>query len=250
MRSTLLLAIGVLFILQACSPEPVYRLKAEANDEETSYYQGVEYIHMEDDSVLITLSYYEHTSSMFALDVEVTNRSDNIVRVAPDSFAYKAYLGASPNNLSKFLTLAQAKNPEQKILNLDLALARQKANKKTDEFLFYTLQGLTVASGVMAETEEDQEEVSEQLTRNAVDQQIDRAEYRYNRASLRGSKQFWKAEALRITDLWPGESIRGLVYFKTKPDAELYKILIHLDDYHFHTWFRQKKYQPGEKHYE
>jgi hypothetical protein len=250
MRSTFLLTIGALFILQACSPEPVYRLKAEADDRQTSYYKGVKYIHLQNDSVLVTINYYEHTSSLFALDVEVINNSEQIVRVAPDSFAYKSYKGQSPDDLTKFLTMEWAKNPEQKILNLDLALARQKANQKTDELLFYTLQGLTVAGGVMAETEKEQEEASEQLVQNAVNREIDRAEYRYDRASLRGSKEFWKAEALRITDLWPGESIRGLVYFKTDPDAKLYEILIQLDKFHYKTWFRQEKYKRGSKHYQ
>jgi len=250
MRSTLLLIIGGLLILQACSPEPVYRLKAKVNDNQTSFYKGVEYIHLENDSVLVTISYYEHTSSMFALDVEVINNSEQIVRVAPDSFAYKSYSGFIPENPGQLLTFNQAKNPEQKILSLDLALSQQKANQKTDELLFYTLQGLTAANGVMAETEEEQEEAGEQLAQNAVNQQIDRARYHHRRAGLRGSKEFWKAEALRITDLWPGESIRGLVYFKTDPNAKLYQILIQLDKFHYDTWFRQKKYQPGQKHYQ
>ena len=250
MRSMLLLTFGVLFILQACSPEPVYRLKAETDNEETSYYQGVEYIHLEKDSVFVTVSYYEHTSDMFALELEVINESNEIVRVAPDSLAYKAYKGRTPQDLDKFLTLEQAKDPEQKILNLDLALARQKANHQTDEFLFYTLQGLTVVSGVTADTKKEQEEAGEQLAQNAVSQQIDRAEYRHNRSSLRGSKEFWKGEALRITDLWPGEQVRGLVYFDTEPDAELYNILIQFDELHYDTWFRQKKFKPGSKHYE
>lgn len=250
MRLLLLSMLSFLFILQACSPEPVYRLKAEANNENTSYYQGVEYIHLEQDSVFVTMSYYEHTSKMFALEVEVTNESNQIVRVAPDSLAYKAYKGRSPQEVDKFLTIEQAEDPEQEILNLDLALARQKANHKTDEFLFYTLQGLTVVSGATADTKEEQEEAGEQLVQNAVSQQIDRAEYRHNRSSLRGNKEFWKAEALRITDLWPGEKIRGLVYFDTEPDAELYNILIQFDELHYDTWFRQKKYKPGSKHYE
>jgi len=231
-------------MLQACSPEPVYRLKAEADDKETSYYQGIEYIHLEKDSVFVTVSYYEHTSTMFALEVEVANESNRIVRVAPDSFAYKAYLGYSPENPKKFLTLEQAKDPEQKILNLDLALSHQKANRKTDELLYYTLQGVTLASGIAADTPEESEEAGEQMGENAVNQQVDRAEYRYQRSSLRGSKKFWKTDALRITDLWPGEKASGLVYFDTKPNAQLYNIFMRIENLQFETWFRQKKYEP------
>ena len=245
MKRIILFCFGVCISLQACSPEPVYRLKAEADERQTSYYQGVEYIHMQQDSLHLTLSYYEHTSSMFALEVEIVNETNRIVRVAPDSFGYKSYNGVDPENPGKLRTFAQAKNPEQKILNLDLALSQQKANQQTDELLFYTLQGLTLASGIAADSKEEQEEAGEQLAENAVHQQVDRAEYRYNRSSLRGTREFWEAEALRITDLWPGEKIRGLVYFETDPDAKLYKILMINGDFRFSTWFRQNKYKPG-----
>jgi len=242
MNRLILLAVGGLFLLQACSPEPVYRLKSEADKNQTSYYQGVEYIHLEKDSVFVTISYFEHTSDMFALEVEVANESDRIIRVAPDSMAYKAYLGSNPENPTQFLNLEQAKDPEQKILNLDLALSQQKANQKTDELLFYTLQGVTLASGIAAETPEESEEAGKQMAENAVNQQADRAEYRYRRSSLRGSKKFWKTDALRITDLWPGESVSGLVYFDTEADAELYNILIRVEDLQFETWFRQHQF--------
>ena len=148
------------------------------------------------------------------------------------------------------LTFEQAKSPEQKILELDLALSQQKANQQTDELLYFTLQGVTLASGIAAETEEQREEAGEDLAQNAVHQQVDRAEYRYDRSSLRSTREYWEAKTLRITDLWPGESVRGLVYFRTDTDARLYQILMHLDELNFDTWFRQKKYDPGYKHYE
>ena len=114
MNRLLLFLITVLFLFQACSPEPVYRLKSEANKNQTSYYQGVEYIHLEKDSVFVTLSYFEHTSDMFALEVEVANESNRIVRVAPDSFAYKAYLGYSPETPKSFLPLNRLKIQNKK----------------------------------------------------------------------------------------------------------------------------------------
>ncbi len=118
-----------------------------------------------------------------------------------------------------------------------MELSRQKASQQSDEFLFYTLQGLTLPSAVTADTKEEREEAGDDLEENAVHQQIDREEYRYNRSNLRQSRQFWKAEVLRITDLWPNESIRGLVYFKTDPEAKLYNIIMNIEDLYFNTWF-------------
>lgn len=125
-----------------------------------------------------------------------------------------------------------------------MELSRQEVRQKGDEFLFYTLQGLTLASAVTADTKEEREEAGDDLEENAVHQQIDRTEYRYDRSNLRQRRKFWKAEVLRITDLWPNESIRGLVYFKTDPEAKLYNIMMNIEGLHFNTWFLQQKYQP------
>lgn len=244
MRSSLIIAIGALWLLQACSPEPVYRLKAEAEEKKTSYYQGVEYVHLQQDSVFLTVSYYEHTPSLFALEVEVENRGDRIIRVSPDSMMYRSYGKPTPEQPGRLLTTRYAKSPERKILNLDLALSQQKANRQTDEFLFYTMQGLTLASGIAADNPEEREEASEQLTENAIEQEIDRAHYRYNRSSLRETREFWKAKTLRITDLWPGDYVRGLVYFKTDPDAKLYHFILKVENQTYDIWFRQHKFEP------
>ena len=60
---------------------------------------------------------------MSFLEVEIANKTNRIVRVASDSFGYKSYNGAQSEHPGQLLTFGQAKNPEQKILNLDLALS-------------------------------------------------------------------------------------------------------------------------------
>ena len=90
MKTLLPFLLGITLLIQACSPEPVYRLQAQTNDETTFYYQGKEYIHLSQDSIDVIISYFEHTSSMFAVDVEIINNSDRIIRISPDSFSYKS----------------------------------------------------------------------------------------------------------------------------------------------------------------
>lgn len=244
MKKLPLFFLGITLLLQACSPEPVYRLKAQADDEITSYYQGKEYIHLSKDSIEVIVSYFEHTSSMFAVDVEIINNSNKIIRVSPDSFSYKSYTGLDPKNPKELRKISKAKNPEEKILNLDMALSKQKARQQGDEFLFLTMQGLNLAQGITANTKEEQEEAGEAMVETAIHREVDRANYRTNRSSLRGSRKFWRVETLRITDLWPGESIRGLVYFDTDEKAWMYQILMDITDQQFDVWFSQKKHYP------
>jgi hypothetical protein len=244
MRYTLLIILSVVFVLQACSPEPVYRLKAQADKEQTSFYKGAEYLHLEKDSVLLILSYYEHTSDLFALDVEVVNKSDRILRVEPSAFSYFSYKEIHPDDPPEVFTSHFAEDPERKILDIDLALSKQKAKQKTDEFFYYTSQGLTLVEGVGASSNEEIEDTEDEVVRNRVDQEIDREQFRYKRMSLKEQKEVWQLDALRITDLLPGEQIRGLVFFKTTPDAHLYKITAEIEELTFETWFRQEKYKP------
>lgn len=244
MKTLLPFLLGITLLIQACSPEPVYRLQAQANDETTFYYQGKEYIHLSQDSIDVIVSYFEHTSSMFAVDVEIINNSNKIIRVSPDSFSYKSYTGLDPKNPKELRKISKAQNPEEKILNLDMALSKQKARQQGDEFLFLAMQGLNLAQGITADTKKEQEKAGEAMTETAIHQEVDRANYRTNRSGLKGSRKFWQVEALRITDLWPGESIRGLVYFNTDKKAWMYQILMNITAQQFDVWFSQKKHFP------
>jgi hypothetical protein len=241
---TVLFTISIVFILQACAPEPVLRLKSQADEHQTSYYQGVEYVYQQQDSVEVIVSYYEHTRNLFAITVEVFNHSNRIVRINPAAFAYKAFKGESPDQITKFLSLAQAKNPEEKMLAIDMELSRQRADQKTDNTWFFIAQGLTLVGGVAADTYEEREDAAEQFVANTIIHQENREEFHYDQYSLKQRRKVWRLDALRMTDLLPGENVRGLVFFSTNPDAELYDILISLENLQFDFWFRQIKYYP------
>lgn len=243
MRYALLIVLSGVFALQACSPEPVYRLKVQGDNEQTSFYKGVEYIQLEQDSVLLTLSYYEHTADLFSLDVEITNHSNEVIRVEPSDFSYFSFL-EKESELREALSFNHAKDPEREVLEIELALSEQKAKKKTSEFFHYTSQSLTLAEGLNADSYKEWEETENKLVRNEVSQEIDREKFRYNQMNLKERKEIWQLDALRITDLWPGEQIRGLVFFKTTPDAHFYKIKAEIEESEFEIWFRQKKYDP------
>lgn len=73
----------------------------------------MEYIHMQKNSVHLTVSYYEHTSSLFALEVEVTQNSDRIIWITPDSFKYESYARERPENPGKVLAVNTAEGPKK-----------------------------------------------------------------------------------------------------------------------------------------
>ncbi|HET6528741.1 MAG TPA: hypothetical protein VFG39_08310 [Balneolaceae bacterium] len=244
MRRIFLIAISAIFVLQACAPEPVLRLKSQAEEQQTSYYQGIEYVYQQKDSVEVIVSYYKHSRDLFMMTVEVFNNSNRVVRINPAAFAYKAYEGENPEKVTKFLSMAQAKNPEEKMLAIDMELSRQRADQKADNTWFFIAQGLTFVGGATADTYEEREDAAEQFVANTIVHQADREEFHYDQYSLKQQRKVWRLDALRITDLLPGENVRGIVFFSTNPDAELYDILINLEDLQFDFWFRQIKYYP------
>jgi hypothetical protein len=63
-----------------------------------------------------------------------------------------------------------------------------------------------------------------------------------HRAALRDQREVWELEAIRTTDLFPGEYIRGFVFFKNEPDAKGYTITFKKQTLSFSAFYRQQKY--------
>lgn len=246
MKRIAFVLVMALLLLQACSPEPVYRLKSKAGDKYVTYHKGVEYITLQNDSVQVTISYYQHNAGLFSMDVQVDNNSNRIIRVDPKDFKYEAFRKQNPKPDDEPISSKWAKDPEHKMLNIDLALSQQKANKNTDDLFFVALQGLTVAEGATADNEKDKRQAHRQLHQNNVDHEVTREQYYAERAGLKNRREIWEKEALRKTDLWPGDSIRGLIFFETDPHAALYNIIANIEGLHFDTWFWQFKYYPNQ----
>ncbi|HKK43955.1 MAG TPA: hypothetical protein VJ964_00415 [Balneolaceae bacterium] len=237
---------GVLFLLQACAPEPVYRLKSRAAEKNITYHKGVQYITLQNDSVQVVMSYYKHYSGIFSMDVEVDNNTNQIIRVNPKDFKYEAFEGVNADSSVQPIATRWAKDPEEKMLNIDLAISQQEANKKTDDLFFVAMQGIAVTQGVTADNDEERRKASRQIHRNNVDHAVDRQQYHANQVGLKNRREIWQQDALRTTDLWPGDSIRGLIFFETDSHASAYDFLIDIEGRKFSSWFWQFKYYPNQ----
>lgn len=78
---SLLLSLSLVLFLQACSPRPVFRMTPEAQN--TTFNQGTEYVHLQEDGIELTMSYYRHLRGRFVMDVEIVNTTDSVIRVDP-----------------------------------------------------------------------------------------------------------------------------------------------------------------------
>lgn len=235
----------LIFGLNACAPRPVFRLQSLGD--QSTWYQGTEYIHSTADSVTVTVAYIRHTREKVIFDVEVSNYSDEIARVDPVYFTYQAFKSRTAN---RSFVSGRAINPESKLLQIDMEISDEEADQKT--MLVFAAIGATaiVAEEIADNDEEEEDDYNDEVNEAAATHAliagtaagIENSEYEVG--SLRYKRERWTNETLRKTDLFPGEYINGKVYFPIAEDAKLFQIKIKTGNT-IHTFrFRQLKFKP------
>jgi hypothetical protein len=242
----LIIIWGILSILLAsCSPRPVFRLQPQKK--KTTFDQGAEYIQVEEKGVFLTISYYRHLSDQFVMDVEIANETDSILHVDPTHFSYDAleYMADDTSELP-LISSRKAINPEQKLLKKDLQIAQTEANQRTSN-LFYVLgQTATIANYATADSQEEREHISEESEEASIHHEINRQQRERYKSGLRDQREVWEIDALRKTDLYPGEYIRGYIFFENEADARVYLIYYEPRQAFFKLEYQQLRFKEED----
>jgi hypothetical protein len=181
------------------------------------------------------------------MDVEIANNTDSVMRIRPDQFSYEAYENMGDNFSHKsdaVISRRRAISPERELIRKDMEIAQSKANQRTSTLLFAIGQTASIANSVMEEDPEKREELSENRQESYIAHKVGQQRRKHQRAALRDKREVWELEALRTTDLFPGEFIRGYVFFKNEPDAREYLIKYEIAKTNFKIFYRQIKYEP------
>ena len=237
-------SIVLMLMLQACSPKPVFRMTPEAGN--TTYTQGTEYVYLEKGDIELTISYYHHLGKRFVMDVEIANETDSVLRVDPTDFSYEAYENMSanfPRDSDEILAARKAINPERELLRKDMEYARKVADQKTSTLLFAIGQTASIAHSFAEDDPEKREALSEQRQENYISYEISQRQREQQKRGLRDRRKVWEVDAIRTTDLYPGEYIRGFIFFKNEPDARGYMIKYDAGQPVFEILYRQTKYK-------
>jgi hypothetical protein len=215
----------------------------------TSFYEGTEYVHRQKNGIELIISYDRHYNEKFAMNVEIDNNTDSVLRVSPAQFwceAYQYYNGKhNPADSNLVIGEHRAINPEHIILKKDLAISKSHAHQQTSNLLYGIGQALTLAGGIVADsTNWQRRKTGEILQNNAANHEINKQNRYIRRQSLRDQRRFWQINTLRTTDLYPDEYIEGLVFFKNDPHARGYMFHYKIGRTHFRVFFTQQKYKP------
>lgn len=244
MKNIWLVSFGFLFFMMGCMPEPVFRL--ESQHENVLNYQGMEYLLSEGDNSSVTLAYYRHLGEYIVMDVEIVNHADSVVQIDTQNFKYSAKKEHSGGGYDA-IGGGTAHDPEQILLNLDLAASKTEANEKTSRLLDGLSATAYLASDIANagnQTENERQIREQERTRSAVERAERRDQFYARVSSLNEQRAYWETEVLRKTDLYPEEAIAGEVLFPVAEKANRveFSIIVGVEEHHFE--YRQKKYKP------
>ncbi|MCW9707592.1 hypothetical protein [Fodinibius salsisoli] len=240
-----LIGSALTILLASCSPRPVFRMHPQA--EQTSFEQGTEYVQIERNGVILTMSYYRHLSDQFVMDVEVVNETDSLLRVDPTQFSYDAlkYISQDTSNLP-LISSRRAINPELQLLEKDLQIAQTEANQRTGDLLHAIGQTASIVNYATADSQEEREDISQRSEEASINHEINRQRRAFYKSGLRDQREVWEIDALRKTDLFPGEYVRGYLFFKNEPDARAYIFYFDSAQALIELRYLQKRYKKKE----
>lgn len=273
---TLLLAS----LLAGCTPDPVYRLHTQAPDSTSFWQQGRQVVTHTVDSLEVAVAYARTTHDGHKFRLAFVNRSTRPITVDPlDIYTVvtKKLSGERqmPDQISQYddgerisryddgedepapstvyyrdtLSTADtlyARNPEQELLEIDKARAREKAAAETDaavNALFLTLDAVSeVASGPQSPGERTADAVED--TEYQLERAENRAEHRRTQVRLGRRRARWAQTALRRTTLAPGMRTSGFVIVPVEPRT--YTLVLHVEGHSggITVPFRQTHYEP------
>lgn len=221
---SIVLVLLVVMGVSACAPEPVLRLQSMAN--QSTWYQGTEYIHSTADEITVTVAYIRHVDDYVVFDVEVANYSDHVVRVNPALFSFQAFKN---NGAMQPMAAGYAIDPEHKLIQIDRSIAQEKASQKTMALLAVVGTGAMIVEEV---TDDEEDSYHDEMNEAAAMQMIaigtaagiNDAEREV--ITLNSRRERWTVETLRKTDLFPDEYIRGKVFYPITEDAAVFNIKI------------------------
>ncbi|TVR35810.1 MAG: hypothetical protein EA390_01210 [Balneolaceae bacterium] len=250
-----ILIIILFMVAAACSPEPVFRLQSEHAEENMVVYRGMEYLISEGERSTAILAYYRHMDNLVIMDLEVINYSEEHVRFEPSDVSFKAYMrkferGGNPAKgewENKLLADGSALDPEQTLLNIDKRRSEVEARNRTNSVLEGISASLNLVSDISAagkETASEQTARETQRTREAINRAERRENFYRNVSSLSEQRAYWETEALRVTDLQPGEAIAGEISLPLTEDALLLEIFVQIAGEEHLFQYIQRKFIP------
>ena len=227
--------------LHSCfAPKAVIRL--EPIDQNTKWVQGRAYVRDSINGISVSSAFARFSRPYLIFEFDIINNSNLPLLVDPCNIFYESH--SSENTSSDKV---YAINPEDKILELDLAISKLEASTKSNTVIGLVAAGAGAVAAVSTLSENNVEEkeavANSSFTTSAIafDSAEDSVEDMINSDNER---YVWENSTIRKTTLETNESMRGRVYFQINESADYYTIYFPVDNQELKFVFNQKKYYP------
>jgi hypothetical protein len=225
------------FLLVACAvPRPILKLKPIAP--ETQFYFGKEYVSNNKGNLQMSVAFENSDAESFVMDVEIINRTNEKILIDPAKFYYQL-----ADSLNKTYNV-NAFDPERKILETEKEISREEARFRNNRTFLIVTAALAAASSVaVLASQNNGKKTSNETSRlNSVNSAqntaqklevaadlinisstalqgtlINRDNFEWNTQNLRELKENWEKFPLRKTHLYPNETIRGKIIYRSTP---------------------------------
>ncbi len=235
----LIIAITLLgLLLGACSSATYFGVKSV--DNEVSSYKGKEVVTKEDSSLTVSLEFDGQSEGSLMFYVYVKNNSNSSVRIDPKEIFFEV---TDKEFYPLDIKPSYAIDPEREISHINKEM-------KSRESWHNVAQGLNVVFGLASiisdassnhRNRNKGHEIAKDIAvtvSNAVGEKIN---YDMDINEMEKRKEFWKNEVLRITDLYHGESIGGLVFLPINPKAKYLRVIFPIENKDYEFLYKQYK---------
>jgi len=232
---------GVIALLSSCvGPSPISKLDPQTKNFTWNY--GQKYIDKTQDSIRFSIAFNKNAGNDLVFDVEVINRSSDSILVSPEAFFYKA-MNEYGTMLGRYV---YAVNPEKMLLEVDKKLAREEAHQ-ANQAIVDLVSTTTEAAATVATLDESphkKQALYNEINYNRHQREMNAMNSEQRVHSLNAERNFWEDKVLRTTELAPGYSIKGKVYFERNVNAASYEFIFPLGNEVFKINYKQILHKP------
>lgn len=242
------LLIPTSFLLTNCSAPPNAMLKLKPETQNYDWYKGKEIATLDNDSIVIRISFDRAFNSEYLFDVDITNYSEKTVLVEPEKFSYKIISGKIKGGDAIILS---AKDPEKIILDFQKRRLIHQNDMETQAIVYslgYFLQFAGQTKALVTGDSELSRRIDHQGRKMKDDELVNDIQNQKITELLDNSSYIWEILALRKTTLYPNESISGKVFFPVSELAETLEFSFPIDEQVLKILFKQVVIQLYQKY--
>lgn len=233
------------FLLVGCAPKPIVRVNPSTT--QGVWLWGQHFVFDTTSNIHVYIAFdREFSDNELAFSVEYVNESNEPFLVDPAQIEVVAY----PFNSAKYETKTYyAVDPEQQLLETDMAISRSQAQSKNSAIIAALVLGAGVAqtvSDVNRNASYEQQVVHQNMAVAGADlAQAAGIAADFNVMKLANNRQVWETQTLRKTTLPPNMSIQGRILIPKDLKILNYQIIIPLLEKKATFMFEQKIYKPN-----